>query len=217
MPPLAQAFRQTLLWGLAFAMLGSLLGMTLGWGAPVYYQTVFSLREGIDPGPVTVGASIGGMQGFIGGVIWFLVLAGVRAWAERPRPTSPPGEDVPTRRDRTPAGLPVFFLWLAGVLAALCLATVLGLVVGFVWGERSAHTRHLMRQRGRVVEILRRGQQPLVTFRQTSGIALKGTVSHQAALDQLRDDLIIEFGQDAVNAMLADVHVEAPALRDGQQ
>lgn len=44
MPPLAPAFRQTLLWGLAFAMLGSLLGMTLGWGAPVYYQTVFSLR-----------------------------------------------------------------------------------------------------------------------------------------------------------------------------
>lgn len=217
MPPLAPAFRQTLLWASAFAMLGSLLGMTLGWGAPVYYQTVFSLREGIDPGPVTVGASVGGMQGFIGGVIWFLVLAGVRAWAERLQPTSPPGEDMPTRRDRTPAGLPVFFLWLAGALAALSLATVLGLVVGFDWGERSAHTRHFMRQRGRVVEILRRGQQPLVTFRQTSGIALKGTVSHQAALDQLRDDLIIEFGQDAVNAMLADVRVEAPGLPDESQ
>jgi hypothetical protein len=109
------------------------------------------------------------------------------------------------------------FLWVTGVLAALSLATVLGLVVGFDWGERSAHTRHLIRQRGRVVEILRRGQQPLVTFRQTSGIALKGTVSHQAALDQLRDDLIIEFGQDAVNAMLADVRVEAPGLPDESQ
>jgi hypothetical protein len=104
-----------------------------------------------------------------------------------------------------------------GVLAALSLATVLGLVVGFDWGERSAHTRHFMRQRGRVVEILRRGQQPLVTFRQTSGIALKGTVSHQAALDQLRDDLIIEFGQDAVNGMLADVRVKAHGVADESQ
>jgi hypothetical protein len=42
-------------------------------------------------------------------------------------------------------------------------------------------------------------------------------VSHQAALDQLRDDLIIEFGQDAVNAMLADVRVEAPGLPDESQ
>jgi hypothetical protein len=68
-----------------------------------------------------------------------------------------------------------------------------------------------------VVEILRRGQQPLVTFRQTSGIALKGTVSHQAALDQLRDDLIIEFGQDAVNGMLADVRVKAHGVADESQ
>lgn len=209
MPPLAHALKQTLLWGMVFAAVGSLLGMTLGWFAPVYYQTVFSLREGIDPGPVTVGAGVGGMQGFIGGVIWFLVLAVVRGWSERSPAPSSSRETVPTPRLGTAAGLPVFFLWLVGVVAALSAAAVLGLVVGFFWGERSAQTRHLMRQRGRVVEILRRGQHSLVTLSQTSRIALEGTVPHQSALDLLRDELTNEFGQDAVNAIMADVRVEA--------
>jgi len=209
MPSFAQDFKQTLLWGAAFAILGSLLGMTLGWLAPVYYQAVFSLREGFDPGPVTVGGCVGGMQGFIGGVIWYLVLAVARAWGERPRvPTpTPTGDDLPTRRQRTISGFPVFFLWLVGLLAALSLAAVVGMAVGFYWGVRTTQARHRNLQRGRLIEILRRGNHSQVTLQHTPQIALEGMVADQSALKQLRDELTTEFGQDAVNSILSQVRV----------
>jgi predicted Co/Zn/Cd cation transporter (cation efflux family) len=57
-----QALKQTLFCALVFAAIGSLVGLALGCFAPVYDQTVFALREEFDPGPMTVGASVGGCR-----------------------------------------------------------------------------------------------------------------------------------------------------------
>lgn len=215
MRSLAQALQQTLLWGLAFGVLGSCLGMTLGWLLPVYYQTVFSLREGIDPGPVVVGASVGGMQGFIGGVIWFLVLSLLQAWVERPpvgaqdtAGTANANEPMALRGWRS--GVPVWFVWLAGGLAALSVTWVAGFAAGFRWGEQSFEYRQQVRLKGRLIQILKTGHHPEVTISGRSEIGLEGSVPDQAALAGLREELTREFGDSVAQSMLSRVRLASP-------
>jgi hypothetical protein len=209
-----RALWQTLLSGLAFGVVGSLLGLLLGWQVPVYFQAVYDLRRGLDADPITLGAWVGFKQGFVGGWIWFLVLSSLNAWAERD-PAAWRRDLQERRRDQAwSSGAPLMFLWLA-------FAVFLGLMVfrvGISMGRSDAlELNNRITANGKSVRlgtVLLANKLMTVTVRQAEipeRVRLQGSVPDQAARDALRDLLTQEFGQGEADLMLSDVEIDSPA------
>ncbi len=70
-------------------LLGAAAGISLGWLAPEYYQTIFASNAGPNGNanfnPITFGGALGGMQGGTAGVCLGALLAVAQAWLDDKR------------------------------------------------------------------------------------------------------------------------------------
>ena len=66
--------------GLAFAVIGGLLGYVMGTFAPDYYRIMFHIPPGIELDPKQAGLGLGLTQGFAAGLFIGLVIVVAVAW-----------------------------------------------------------------------------------------------------------------------------------------
>jgi hypothetical protein len=66
--------------GLAFAVIGGVLGYVIGAFAPDYYRVVFRIPPGIQLDPAEVGFGLGLTQGLVAGLFIGLVIVVSVAW-----------------------------------------------------------------------------------------------------------------------------------------
>jgi hypothetical protein len=208
-----KALLWTLVSSLAFGVVGSLLGMVLGWQVPIYFQATYDLRRGLGPDPITLGAWVGFQRGFVGGWIWFLVLSSLHAWSEREAGAGSAGSRE-SRRDRGwISGVPLMFMWLIfavflGLMVFLC-GIQIGRSDSIEWTNRSNATR----KSRRLSTLLIPSQLTNVEVREATipeQVRLRGSVPDQAAFDALHDLVTQEFGQGEVDFILREVGVDSP-------
>lgn len=153
------------------------------------------------------------MQGFLVGVIWYLVLTVVRA-SQAKQPTHAGGDgDVPSSLRHRSTGWPRRFLTLAGGLLTLGATGLFAFAVGFHWGERSTQQRESLRQRSRLMDLVPQGRHAGVTLSRQRTVGLAGTVADPASRAALREELTREFGDAAAGEMLREVEVHEQATR----
>jgi len=73
---------------LAFAAIGTVIGVGLGTLCPDYYRTVFRGGDSPNFNPIQVGIGLGITQGVAAGAVIGIVILGVLVWAEARKASS---------------------------------------------------------------------------------------------------------------------------------
>jgi hypothetical protein len=77
-----RGFSITVASGAGFAVVGTLIGWTLGVAVPDYYRMVFRIPPDVELDPVHVGIGLGLTQGLVAGLVIGLVIVVTVAWYE---------------------------------------------------------------------------------------------------------------------------------------
>lgn len=207
---------KSLLWTLAsciaFGVVGSLLGMTLGWQVPEYLEATYKLRRGPDSDLIKLGGWAGFKQGFVGGMIWYLVLSTLNTWSEQDSELRASQRRKSGRGQGWVSGIPLVFCWLLCAILLISLAYRQGVTMG---GMHSYDLRDRMeagRKTTRLGKVLLTTPFPNVAVRTAESperVRIQGTLPDQAARDTLKAALTEEFGAEEAEQVLSDVRLES--------
>jgi hypothetical protein len=196
-----------------FGVVGGLLGLTLGVGAPAYYRGVF--RAADDPGfsPVQVGLGLGISQGVICGAVigCSIVLAMALAQPSRQasEPVAPSAPPVASDRPRSTRMRPAVILVI--VVTAIACGGTIGFVAGAIIGQLQIYQHSTDAKLARIRPVLREQQFAGVEAEYSScaQVYLIGTVGSPQAYKALEDRMRFLFGDEEARFMMGPVEIAA--------
>lgn len=197
-----------LLWGVTFAVVGGLIGATLGLVAPEYYRSV--LRDGHSPNfnPLQVGIGLGVTQGLASGVAIALGVIALLVWRET-RSTPSDSNDPTANAERPMRSWWRLAFWGAATSLAIGVSCTVTFTLGAIVGQGQLYQAWTDRKLQTVAKILETNEFPQVQsdYSSAAQVYLTGEVQDEATRRTLRDKLVLAFGTEEAEQMLLGVKI----------
>jgi hypothetical protein len=203
-----KALKIVLLWGITFALIGGVIGATLGTFAPEYYRSVFHAGRSRDFHPLQVGIGMGVTQGLAIGVALALGVLALLVWRE----SRHGGSGTSSESKVTTSGLRGWWrsaLWGGVTCLSVLVFSFAAFILGGVLGQVALYQTWTEQKLERVATILDTQEFPNVHSNHTSDaqVYLSGTVRNQAKRQALHEKLVFTFGSEDAEEMLSRVEV----------
>ena len=192
---------------LTMALVGAVVGFSLGRFVPNYYRTVFRNSRHLQIDPVSMGIGQGLSQGTAGGAIVGLVLVAILCWRE----TRLHGRNISDPTTHTSEWFAKKFLLGFCLLLAIGFGLCIGGVLGLLTGEYGAYQRLYLEQYDIVAPTL--ASDPAfakveVLERSDGGIWLLGEVPTSADRERVTNVVIRAIGEKRAKEAMGGVKVK---------
>jgi hypothetical protein len=202
------ALKTVLVWSIAFACVGGLVGATIGVVAPEYYRTVFRRGDSRNFNALQVGVGLGVTQGVASGCAISLAVLTLLAWRDirtaRPRAESDGPNNVNPPRSWT-----VYALWSTVTATAVVSLAAVTFVLGGIIGQQQLYQSWTDQKLAKLAIILesRAYEGVEADYSSAAQVYLIGKVKDTSTRDALRNQLVITFGTSEADEMIWRVDV----------
>ncbi len=203
-----KALATVLVWTLAFACLGMLLGAMLGLTVPQYYRSVFPNGDLPNFNPLQVGIGLGAAQGSILGAVLSVVVLVLLAWRDNRALRSAPEKNDSTGT-RRPRSWTVHALWCVVTAVATLIVGTVAFFLGGILGQQQIYQSWTERKLDKLATIIASEEfAGLETgYSSAAQVYLTGTAQDNDTHKALRDRLVTTFGTDEAEAIISSVEI----------
>ncbi len=202
------ALATVLVWGIAFAFAGAVIGAAIGTVAPAYYRSVFRHGDSPNFNPLQVGIGLGATQGVASGVAFSIALLGLLAWRDIRSGRPETGEGRPHNLHRSRSWT-VYALWGVATATSVIVVAAVTFVLGGIIGQQELYQSWTDRKLDKLATILASDEFTGVEadYSSAAQVYLTGIIKDDATRDKLRNQLVVTFGTDEADEMLWRVDV----------